>query len=350
VWLYPGRLPPALILLASVGAATSLVWILSLRPRVPRALVQALVAVVLLADLFAVGHSLLELRTTDLVNQEGLATARWAAAQQPPPGGPYRVYSPSLSIPQHTGARLGIELVDGVDPSQLRWVAHYVGMASGCPASRYGVTLPYIGRNADPSTACREAIPDARLLGQLNACLVVADYPIQVPGLAFEGQLAGRYHYRNERCLPRAFTMTRAERVSSWEEAQALLVGGHDPEQSALVEDDRALDGSAGWQPALVQDRSPNHMTVHAETTEPALLVISEVWYPGWQVSVDGVEQPIVRVNGLLRGVYLAPGTHTIVWRYRPASLRWGAGITLCALAGSLLFLLRALRSRREAP
>ena len=62
------------------------------------------------------------------------------------------------------------------------------------------------------------------------------------------------------------------------------------------------------------------------------------------------VEQPIVRVNGLLRGVYLASGTHTVVWRYRPASLRWGAAITLCALAGSLLLLRLVRRSRRKAP
>jgi hypothetical protein len=238
--------------------------------------------------------------------------------------------------------------VDGVDPSQLRWVSHYVGLASGCPASGYGVTLPYIG-DADPNTACREAVPDARLLGQLNACLVVADYPIQAAGLAFEGQLAGRYHYRNERCLPRAFTMTRTEDVSTWQEAQARLANGHDPEQSALVEDAPALEGSTGWQPAVIQDRSPNHLTVRTENTEPALLVLSEVWYPGWQATVDEVEQPVVRVNGLLRGVYLAPGTHTIVWRYRPASLRWGAAITVCALAASLLFLLVVRRRREES-
>jgi uncharacterized membrane protein YfhO len=74
--------------------------------------------------------------------------------------------------------------------------------------------------------------------------------------------------------------------------------------------------------------------------------VLGEIWYPGWQVTVDGREQPIVRVDGLLRGVYLDPGTHTVVWRYRPASLRWGATITLCALAGWLLFLLGTRRDQ----
>ena len=90
-------------------------------------------------------------------------------------------------------------------------------------------------------------------------------------------------------------------------------------------------------------------MTVYAETAQPALLVLGEIWYPGWQATIDGIEQPIVRVNGLLRGVYLEPGEYRVVWRYRPASLSWGAAVTLCALAGWLLSaLVPALLSRRR--
>jgi hypothetical protein len=248
---------------------------------------------------------------------------------------------------------LGLERVEGVDPIQLRWTAHYVGLASDCPATGYGVTLPHIPDGTDPSSACREAIPDARLLGLLNACFVVADYPIQAPGLVSVEQIAGRYHYRNEECLPRAFVMTRTEPVSSWQEAQARLADGHDPAQSALVENTPArqpLDGPPGWQPATLREHTPNHVTVDATATQPALLVLGEVWYPGWQAAVDGIQQPIQRVNGIQRGVYLDPGDHTVVWRYRPASLRWGAAITLAALGAWLLVLLLTPRSRgREA-
>ena len=143
--------------------------------------------------------------------------------------------------------------------------------------------------------------------------------------------------------------MTRTERVSSWQEAQDRLARGHDPGQSALIEDDRTLDGPTGWKPARVEEHSPNQITVHAETAQPALLVLGEVWYPGWQAEVDAIEQPIVRVHGLVRGVYLEPGAHTVVWRYRPASLRWGAAITVCALAAALLSLFWAHRRRGEA-
>lgn len=349
-WLYPGQVPPALILLSGVGAAAGMAWLLSLHPRLPRPLVQILLAGTLIADLGAAGHSLLELRSADAVAEEGIAAASWAATQTPPFPGPYRVYSPSLSIPQHTGVRLGIEQVNGVDPNQLRWVASYVDRASGCPAAGYGVTLPHVPHDASPATACREAVPDARLLGLLNACLVVADYPVEASGLAFESQHAGTYRYRNEQCLPRAFVMARAEPASSWQAAQARLAGGHDPAQSALVEDGPALSGPSGWQRATIRDRSPNQLTVEAETAQPALLVLGEVWYPGWQATVDGIEQPIVRVNGLLRGVYLDPGTHNVVLRYRPASLRWGAAITLGAPVVWLLAALWARRRQGAAP
>jgi hypothetical protein len=166
----------------------------------------------------------------------------------------------------------------------------------------------------------------------LNVCVVVAEYPIEAEGLALTGQTSGLYRYRNERCLPRAFVMARARPVSSWQEAQARLAAGHDPTESALVENAPPLDGPPGWEPATLRYRSPNRLIVRAEGARPALLVLSEVWYPGWQATVEGERRPIVRVDGILRGVYLGPGEQTVVWRYRPASLRWGAIVTLCAL------------------
>lgn len=348
-WLYPGAVPPAVFLLAGAGTAGSLAWFLSLQPRVPRPLVQAMLVGTLIADLGAAGHSLLELRPAETVMQKGLAAATYVKAQAASIAGPSRVYSPSFSIPQHTGARLGLEQVDGIDPSQLRWAANYIGLASGCMASGYGVTLPYLPHSADPSTACRDAVPDTQLLGLLNACLLVAKFPIRTPGLAFKGQAAGNYYYRNQHCLPRAFVMARTEPVANWQAAHERLAKGHDLAKSALVEDDQTLNGASGWHPATIAERSPNHLIVHAETTQPALLVLGEVWYPGWHATVDGIERPIVRVNGIVRGVYLDPGAHTIVWRFRPASLRWGAAVTLCALAGLLAALLPA-RWRRRGP
>jgi hypothetical protein len=61
------------------------------------------------------------------------------------------------------------------------------------------------------------------------------------------------------------------------------------------------------------------------QLNQPGWLVLSELWYPGWQATVNGAAQPVLRVNGLLRGIYLSePGAYQITGEYRPRSLIWG--------------------------
>lgn len=58
-------------------------------------------------------------------------------------------------------------------------------------------------------------------------------------------------------------------------------------------------------------------------------VVLTDLAYPGWTVSVDGQPAESRVVDGMFRGVDVPPGEHTIVWRYRPASVWWGACISL---------------------
>jgi hypothetical protein len=47
---------------------------------------------------------------------------------------------------------------------------------------------------------------------------------------------------------------------------------------------------------------------------------------------VDGDEQPILPVAGILRGVSLTEGTHQIELIYDPASVRWGKRLSLAGI------------------
>ena len=49
-------------------------------------------------------------------------------------------------------------------------------------------------------------------------------------------------------------------------------------------------------------------MEVRRRPRGEALLVLGDVYYPGWKASVDGDEVPIERVDYLLRGVRIGPG------------------------------------------
>jgi hypothetical protein len=67
-----------------------------------------------------------------------------------------------------------------------------------------------------------------------------------------------------------------------------------------------------------------NSVLVTASTQNPALLVLTDVSYPGWRVWVNGQEKPILTVQGLVRGVALPSGNHQIEFRYQPDWLWWG--------------------------
>jgi uncharacterized membrane protein YfhO len=75
---------------------------------------------------------------------------------------------------------------------------------------------------------------------------------------------------------------------------------------------------------------------VHATTRRPGVLVLTDTYFPGWEVEIDGEPSKVHRVDYLLRGVSLSPGSHRIEFRYRPASWRGGWIISLVTALGLL--------------
>jgi len=75
---------------------------------------------------------------------------------------------------------------------------------------------------------------------------------------------------------------------------------------------------------------SPNRVELRA--AGPGRLILSEVIYPGWQVWVDGVGQPIEMAGGLLRSVVLASGEHEVIFEFHPLTVYVGAAISLLGL------------------
>ena len=89
---------------------------------------------------------------------------------------------------------------------------------------------------------------------------------------------------------------------------------------------------------AAIEEYNNNEVTLRVETAGPALVILTDCYYPGWNVSVDGVRKPMLRANSIFRAVEVSPGAHTVVFRYQPHSFRWGAalsvGTILVAFAG----------------
>lgn len=82
--------------------------------------------------------------------------------------------------------------------------------------------------------------------------------------------------------------------------------------------------------------RGTEAVAVEAEAAGPAVLVVNDAWWPGWEAELDGAPTPILVADGLVRAVVFPPGRHRLVMRYDPPEVRlglWlsGAGLALLA-------------------
>ena len=165
--------------------------------------------------------------------------------------------------------------------------------------------------------------------------------------------------YENLRARPRAWLVGKVLTVSEEEALRALhssrLADGSafDPAQVALVEEPldfaaQVLDSGAS---ARVTHLSDGRMEVETRASTPTFLVTSDVFYPGWEATVDGAPARLVRADYALRGLALAGGTHTVRFEFRPRSFYRGASISaasLLLLAASLFLMNRKVMRRTQ--
>jgi hypothetical protein len=92
-----------------------------------------------------------------------------------------------------------------------------------------------------------------------------------------------------------------------------------------------------------------NRMELSVRAESQGLLVLSEIFYPGWRATVNGAGQRIYKVNGGLRGIVVPRGENRVVLAYTPWSVYIGAFLTLGTFFGVLAaFTLRRREPRRE--
>jgi len=75
-------------------------------------------------------------------------------------------------------------------------------------------------------------------------------------------------------------------------------------------------------------------LSVHASGR--ALLVLSELYYPGWTATVNGRAAGVWKVDGALRGIVLPRGDSQVSLRFRPARIYVGAALGLTAFGAVL--------------
>jgi hypothetical protein len=137
----------------------------------------------------------------------------------------------------------------------------------------------------------------------------------------------------NEDALPRAYTLDAFEVMEPSEALAALAAGDRDPRRRVLVDRDPGfVSGRGRLETARIVVDRPEQVVALVAPARASLLVLTDSAYPGWQVQVDGRPREIFTANGLHRAVRVEPGDRRVELRYRPASLRTGALLSVASL------------------
>lgn len=190
--------------------------------------------------------------------------------------------------------------------------------------------------------------PDFRVANLLAARWVVTDRPFAEQTLEAIRQLGsdlgedpvlvaeGGTVYENRSALPRAWMVEEVELERAGTETTGnepessvldrVLAPGFDPRQRAIVSAPAVPAPGPGAASASVEmvEEGYNRVRLRVDTPAAGLLVVTDVWYPSWEVRIDGGAATLLRANYALRGVAVPAGIHEIEFEYVAAAYRTG--------------------------
>ena len=195
---------------------------------------------------------------------------------------------------------------------------------------------------------------DTAILNLLNVKYVVTLDDLKVSGY----ELLNKREvclYENKNVLPRAFLVSSYNVLKKEEDiANRLQSKDFDPAKEVILEEEPvakeqacfalptgrqaagrgAGDKGHGKEKVEITKYSPNEVIIRTITNSPKFLILSDTYYPGWKVYVDGRRDKIYKADFILRAVYLEEGSHTVRFLFDPFSFKLGVIISITTLLG----------------
>jgi hypothetical protein len=337
------RMASLIVWLTFMGLALALVAA-RLRWRLAGTAFAVLALVLVAGDLFKAGMGATPAVTTEQAKQPSTPGLRYLQAQRPNRFvGIQRPLGPSPLVP-NSGMRWELYDARGWDPpveeryDNLWRRAVLDGGPTDVPTTSAQLT--------------ETSLPAFRLLSVTDIAQDPDEPPVDTPSLPLGYDERDLRVYKTSRPLPRV-GVVGSQQVVPTEDAQleAVLDPAFDGRSTVVTGAPLpGLAGATGAGPAgsaEIVEYEPERVVVDATARRPAELVLTDLHYPGWKVTLDGEPADMHRVNYLLRGTTLPPGRHSVEFRYEPASFRVGWIVSLLALAGLLAAVAVGLRRRR---
>ncbi|CAN5447565.1 hypothetical protein BH11CYA1_BH11CYA1_48620 [soil metagenome] len=150
--------------------------------------------------------------------------------------------------------------------------------------------------------------------------------------------------YENPNRLPETYLVSRWRQATDRDDAIGQIqASDFDPRYEVVLEGTLPANGQRSAMTPLVAKRvNCNQIDIAVASSNDSILVLTDIYYPGWQATIDGKETEILRANFLFRAIAVPAGNHAVTFTYRPQSFRVGLFL---ASAATFLMLLLAVRS-----
>jgi len=207
-----------------------------------------------------------------------------------------------------------------------------------------------LGRSRNVTNFNRPGVNAVRLLQALNVNYIISGGPLEVPELreVFRGQRS--IVYKLKAPMERAFLVGQVEVVP--DSVALARLSGFDffPRISAMLasEPDFPLEAGATGR-VRWREWGVNSQKLEVQASGPALLVMSDNFYPAWHATVDGEPVPVVQANYLMRAVPVPAGTHEVEFVYRSGLFVASVWTSLLSILAVVMLIGFALFSARKA-
>jgi Bacterial membrane protein YfhO len=327
-------------LLVAVSAA-ALLWARTQRParlRMSAGVFAALAMVLVAGDMFQAGVGENPAIPESHAVQPATPAIRLLQTQAPARFAAVNPVAGVVPLPPDVGLRYGLYDARGYDYPVTtrfarlwtRYVAPPVPLLSlDTPA------VPYLFPNT---------LRVLSLLGVTHILQQSHEPTLQLPGLGIVYEGNDATIYSNADALPRAW-LVGAQKVTGGgqQSLDEVVSPDFDPRHVVLTERRlprlpvgsgppaaAAIPSSEGS--ARITRYTADEVSIETDSATPSELVLSDTYYPGWHATVDGRPVPVDRVDYMLRGVALPPGSHRVEFTYDPSSFRVGWIVSAVAI------------------
>lgn len=150
--------------------------------------------------------------------------------------------------------------------------------------------------------------------------------------------------YENKSCMARAFFVSGFKVIKTQKDILCKLVDTNfEPDKEVILEENPPIKAervrSDGISSLTIINYSAGEVEIDINAPDNGFLILSDTYYPGWKVFVDGKIDKIFRADYILRAVFLAKGRHAVKFIYDPLSFKFGVFTASITLAAALLLI-----------